>query len=90
MTTRFWFRKLFAGPVGPTRKAPVPCRPRLEALEDRTLLNSYFAATAADLINDINLANAAGGANTIALTAGPSTTAGRPRVMERGLRAAAR
>jgi hypothetical protein len=73
MTTRFWFRKLFAGPVGPTRKAPVPCRPRLEALEDRTLLNSYFAATAADLITDIGLANQAGGTNTITLSAAPSS-----------------
>jgi hypothetical protein len=40
---------------------------RLEQLEDRTLLSSFFAATASDLIADINAANAAGGTNTITL-----------------------
>jgi hypothetical protein len=44
-------------------------RLRLEQLEDRTLLSSYTALTASDLIADINAANAAGGANTITLTA---------------------
>jgi hypothetical protein len=48
-------------------------RPRLEVLEDRTLLSSYFAATTSDLIADINAANKAGGANTITLTA-PTTS----------------
>jgi hypothetical protein len=38
-------------------------------LEDRTLLSNYSAATAADLIADINAANQAGGTNTITLTA---------------------
>jgi hypothetical protein len=42
-------------------------RPRLEQCEDRALLASYTAASASDLINDINAANAAGGANTITL-----------------------
>jgi hypothetical protein len=37
------------------------------------MLSSYSAATASDLINDINAANAAGGANTITLTA-PTTS----------------
>jgi hypothetical protein len=46
--------------------------PRLEALEDRTVLSSYNAATVSDLIADINAANKAGGTNTITLTA-PST-----------------
>jgi hypothetical protein len=73
MTTRFWVRKLFARPAGTIRKAAVGSRPRLEALEDRTLLNTYFAATAADLITDIGLANAAGGSNTITLSAAPSS-----------------
>lgn len=45
----------------------------LEALEDRTLLSNYTAATVADLIADINAANAAGGTNTITLIA-PSTS----------------
>jgi hypothetical protein len=44
----------------------------LEPLEDRTLLNHYFVANAAQLIDDINAANAAGGVNTITLTAPPS------------------
>jgi hypothetical protein len=44
-------------------------RPRLEALEDRMLLSTYYAATASDLIADINAANKAGGSNTIVLTA---------------------
>jgi hypothetical protein len=42
-------------------------RPRLEQFEDRTLLSSYTAGSVSDLINDINTANAAGGANTITL-----------------------
>jgi hypothetical protein len=48
-------------------------RPRLETLEDRALLTAYTAATAADLVADINAANKAGGASTIALTA-PTTS----------------
>src|SRR5262249_27460936 len=44
-------------------------RPRLEALEDRSLPSSFTAATTADLIADINAANKAGGANTITLVA---------------------
>src|SRR5262249_52566526 len=41
----------------------------LERLEDRTVLSNFNAATASDLIADINAANAAGGTNTITLTA---------------------
>ena len=44
-------------------------RPVLECLEDRTLLSTFTAATVADLIADINAANAHGGDNTINLTA---------------------
>jgi hypothetical protein len=47
--------------------------PRLEQLEDRTLMSNYSAATVSDLIADINAANAAGGTNTITLTA-PTTS----------------
>src|SRR5262249_41303409 len=54
-------------------QAPARFRPRLEALEDHILLNGYMAATAADLITDIGLANAAGGTNTITLTAATSS-----------------
>jgi hypothetical protein len=44
-------------------------RLHLEQLEDRTLPSNFFAVTTADLIADINAANAAGGTNTITLTA---------------------
>jgi predicted outer membrane repeat protein len=48
-------------------------RAKLEALEDRALPSTYYAATASDLIADIKAANLQGGANTIALTA-PTTS----------------
>ena len=38
-------------------KRPGRARPVLELLEDRTVLNSYTAATVAELIADINAAN---------------------------------
>jgi hypothetical protein len=41
----------------------------LEHLEDRAVLSSYTAPTVSALIADIQAANAAGGANTISLTA---------------------
>ena len=41
--------------------------PRLEGLEDRTVLSSFTAANVADLIAAINAANLAGGSNTITL-----------------------
>jgi hypothetical protein len=66
MITRSWLRRPFA------RTAPARYRPRLEALEARTLLASYVAMNAADLITDIRLTNAAGGTNTIELNAAPS------------------
>ena len=55
-----------------TRAARPTFRPRLQRLEDRTVLSSYTASTTADLIADITAANNAGGSNTITLTA--STT----------------
>jgi hypothetical protein len=42
-------------------------------LEERSLLSNYSAVTVSDLIADINAANAAGGTNTITLTA-PTTS----------------
>ncbi len=48
-------------------------RPQLEALEDRALPSTFYAATASDLIADIKAANLQGGANTIVLTA-PTTS----------------
>ena len=48
-------------------------RPHLEALEDRTVPSTFYAATASDLIQDIHTADQQGGANTIVLTA-PTTS----------------
>lgn len=48
-------------------------RPRLETLEERTVLSTFYAATASDLIQDIHAADQQGGANTIVLTA-PTTS----------------
>ena len=45
----------------------------LEHLEGPALLTSYTAGSVSDLIADINLANTAGGSNTITLTA-PTTS----------------
>jgi hypothetical protein len=70
-----WFHSLLASwKSGLSRsRRPQPARRGarlvLERIEDRTLLSSYTALTAADLIADINAANAAGGANTITLAA---------------------
>jgi hypothetical protein len=74
MTTRSWLRNLFASRTPRTiRKAPARRHLQVEALEERVVMNSYTAATTADLIADIGLANAAGGANTITLSAAPSS-----------------
>jgi hypothetical protein len=61
------------GKAKAVRRMPRRFRPRLEALEDRTVLSTFYAATASDLIADINAANKHGGANTIVLTA-PTTS----------------
>src|SRR4051812_21699431 len=42
----------------------------VEQLEPRRLLTSFTASSVADLIADINAANAAGGSNTITLSSG--------------------
>jgi hypothetical protein len=51
-----------------------PCPLQVEALEDRLLPSTYTAASVAELITDINAANAAGGSNTITLVAGTTFT----------------
>jgi hypothetical protein len=72
-----WLRNRASGHAprgGPQRRCATPLfRPRVEALEDRTLLASYSAANVSELIADINAANKAGGASTITLTA-PATS----------------
>ncbi len=77
-----WFRSLLASWKSAfsrsRRPQPRPARrgsfrPRLEVLEDRLVPASYSAASVADLIADIAAANAAGGTNTISLTA-PTTS----------------
>src|SRR5262249_20680416 len=54
-------------------RKPLRLRPQLEALEDRCMPSTYYAATASDLIADIKASNLQGGANTIVLTA-PTTS----------------
>lgn len=69
---RAWKRFLLA-PSRPARQAYRPrasLRPRLEALEDRTMPANFTAATTADLVAAIHSANSAGGSNTITLAPG--------------------
>jgi hypothetical protein len=78
MTLHSLLGNLFASRTprrAPTEARTDPARRRLhlEHLEDRVVLNSYTAATTADLITDIGLADAAGGASTITLSAAPSS-----------------
>ena len=72
-----WLRNLTSTrtPRSRARRPPAAARfqPRLEALENRDLPSTYYAATASDLIQDIRTANQQGGANTIVLTA-PTTS----------------
>jgi hypothetical protein len=65
-------RNLAFGPRSPRPPARQRRRARLllEPLEDRALPSAYTAGSVADLIADINTANAAGGSNTITLVAG--------------------
>src|SRR6516162_8827784 len=70
---RNWRRVTLSGRrYSPRRRRP-DYGPPVEALECRTLLTAYAAATAAQLVADINAANTNGGTNTITLTA-PTTS----------------
>src|SRR5262245_16134891 len=75
MAVRTWIRKLFAPKTRTIRKEPVRFRPRLEVLEDRTLLSPVIATTTNELVNDIVAANSApaGTATTIQLQAADAT-----------------
>jgi hypothetical protein len=73
MTLFSWLRKRTATSAPQHRPTAARFRPQLEALEDRTLPSTFYAATASDLIKDINTANQQGGTNTIVLTA-PTTS----------------
>jgi hypothetical protein len=55
------------------RPAAPRSRPRLEALEDRCLPTTFYAATASDIVADIKAANLQSGTNTIVLTAPTSS-----------------
>jgi hypothetical protein len=72
-----WLRNRAAKSTSPARSQRRPAasrfRPQLEVLEGRDVPSTFYAATASDLIADINAANAAGGTNTIVLTA-PTTS----------------
>src|SRR6516165_2672706 len=69
---RNWRRLALSGRRSSPRRRRPDYGPPVEALECRTLLTAYAAATAAQLVADINAANKAGGTKTITLTA--STT----------------
>jgi hypothetical protein len=67
----FRCRNRFLGPRYPRPQASTPHRTRLllEILEERCVPSNYTAASVADLIADLNAANATGGSNTITLAA---------------------
>src|SRR5262245_40763299 len=72
-----WFNEL----CGRWRGHPQPSKPRrrglrlrLEQLEDRTVPANFSAATASDLIADINAANLTAEADTITLASGTTFT----------------
>jgi len=67
-----WRRLALSGRRHSPRRRRPDYGPPVEALECRTLLTAY-AATAAQLVADINAANKSGGTNTITLTA-PTTS----------------
>ena len=70
---RNWRRLALSGRRSSPRRRRPDYGPPVEALECRTLLTAYAAATAAQLVADINAANKSGGTNTITLTA-PTTS----------------
>jgi hypothetical protein len=70
MSLLSWLRK--SNSTRPTKSRSR--RLSVEALEDRMVLSTFYAATASDLIADIKAANLQGGANTIVLTAPPTSS----------------
>jgi hypothetical protein len=79
MSLLSWLRTWKRSDLSQRRRAHAVSRqragfqPQLEALEERTLLSTYYAATTSDLIADIKHANSTGGTNTIVLTAPTSS-----------------
>ena len=75
MTVRTWIRRLFDRKPRTIRKDQFRFWPRLEVLEDRTLLSPVIATTTNELVNDIVAANSApaGTATTIQLQAADAT-----------------
>jgi uncharacterized repeat protein (TIGR01451 family) len=73
MTVRTWINKLFAPKPRTIRKDMFRFQPRLEVLEDRTLLSPVVATNTRDLINDIAAANNGTGPTTIQLQAADAT-----------------
>jgi hypothetical protein len=73
MTSRSWIRRLFNRKPRTIRKDLVRLRPRLEALEERTVPSAVVATTTSDLINDIILAEIGAGSPTIQLQAADAT-----------------
>src|SRR5262245_18742998 len=73
MALRNWIRKLFVPKPRTLRKDLFRFRPRLEDLEDRTLLSPAVATSTSDLRNDIVAANNGTGPTTIQLQAADTT-----------------
>jgi hypothetical protein len=72
MAIRSWIRRLFDRKTRTIRKDTVRFRPRLEALEDRTVPSGppLIVNNPADLAIDLNSSNIIGGATTITLAQG--------------------
>jgi hypothetical protein len=77
-----WLQQLWRRWMGSIARKPLRKLPRrrtrtacvLEVLEDRTLLNNYFASSPSQLISDIHLANGDGQVDTITLQSGTTFT----------------
>src|SRR6476620_2607096 len=71
---RRWLGLAIRAEKAPASRRRGGARLGLKPLEDRTVLSGYTASSVAELIADINAANAAGGSNTITLAPGKTFT----------------